>query len=277
MEYVPINFRRGIQIPLYKGMNTSTLSVDNYRGITLLSTYNKLFEVILWDRIKGWWEDTGVIAQTQGACRPGTSCLHTAMLLQETIASQLEVNPKVFVAYIDVAKAFDSVWVDGLFSQLYDLGIRGRTWRILYKTYSDFRCRVRIYDKVSEWYTMGCGIHQGGYLSLIKYVSFINSLLIHLNESNFGCEIHGLKVSPTGYADDVASASPSKRKVDAVLDAVFKHSRKWRYEFNAKKSAILVYGESKKDRNCIKDLRVYRLGNDIIKERKIMIMLVSRL
>ena len=48
LEYVPTNFRRGIQVPLYKGKNTSTLSVDNYRGITLLSTYNKLFEVIFY-------------------------------------------------------------------------------------------------------------------------------------------------------------------------------------------------------------------------------------
>ena len=192
------------------------------------------------------------------------------MLLQEMNSAQLEVSPRVFVAYIDVAKAFDSVWVDGLFSQLFDFGIKGRTWRILYKTYSDFRCRVRIYDKVSEWYIMGCGIHQVGYFSLIKYVSFINSFLVHLNESNLCCEISGLKVSPTGYANDVASASPSKCKVDAVLDAVFKHSRRWRYEFNSKKSAVLVYGECKKDRNNIKNLRDYHLGKDRIKEKECM-------
>ena len=49
-EYIPVNFRRGVQIPLYKGKNTFTLDVNNYRGITLLSTFNKLFEIIIWKR-----------------------------------------------------------------------------------------------------------------------------------------------------------------------------------------------------------------------------------
>ena len=46
-EFIPTNFRRGIQVPLYKGKNTSTLEVKNYRGITLLSVFNKLFEVVI--------------------------------------------------------------------------------------------------------------------------------------------------------------------------------------------------------------------------------------
>ena len=45
-EYVPKNFRIGIQVPLYKGKNACTLNVNNYRGITLLSTFSKLFEVL---------------------------------------------------------------------------------------------------------------------------------------------------------------------------------------------------------------------------------------
>ena len=54
-EYIPCNFRRGVQVPLYKGKNTCPLDPDNYRGITLLSTFNKLFEVLIWGRMKVWW------------------------------------------------------------------------------------------------------------------------------------------------------------------------------------------------------------------------------
>ena len=81
------------------------------------------------------------------------------------------------MAYYDVSKAFDSVWIDGLFCQLYDLGITGSLWRILYQMYVNFACCVRIGDMTSNWYKMECGIHQGGYLSLVKYVAFINSLI----------------------------------------------------------------------------------------------------
>ena len=120
-EYIPISFRRGIQIPLYKGKNTSPLDVNNYRGITLLTTFEKLFEALLWCRIKPWWEDNAIISKLQGACRTGVSCLHTALTLQETISHVLESNDRVYVLYLDVAKAFDSIWINGLFYRLRNL------------------------------------------------------------------------------------------------------------------------------------------------------------
>ena len=51
-EYVPCNFRVGTQIPLYKGKNTCSLDPNNYRGITLLTSLNKLFEILMWNRLK---------------------------------------------------------------------------------------------------------------------------------------------------------------------------------------------------------------------------------
>ena len=43
-EYIPLNLRKGIQVPLYKGKNLCHLTMDNYRGITLLSSFNKILK-----------------------------------------------------------------------------------------------------------------------------------------------------------------------------------------------------------------------------------------
>ena len=265
-EYIPINFRRGVQIPLYKGKNTSTMEVNNYRGITLLTIFNKLFEVIMWKRIEKWWGETGAISQLQGACRKGVSCVHSAFILQESIATLLETYNKVFVTYLDVSKVFDGVWIGGLFYRLWQIGIHGKTWRILHNSYKDFKCQARVQDQTSEWYPLTCGIHQGGYLSLVKYLAFINSLLITLEESNLCCSIYGISVSPLGYADDIATASTNKVKTDKVLKIVYDHSCLWRYSFNPKKSAILVYGERERENRINAYYRSYKLGNDAIKE-----------
>ena len=53
-EYIPKSFKRGVQVLLYKGKDICTLNADNYRGITLLPTYNKLFEILIWRRLKTW-------------------------------------------------------------------------------------------------------------------------------------------------------------------------------------------------------------------------------
>ena len=189
------------------------------------------------------------------------------MILQETISTLLESQKKVFVTYLDVSKAFDGVWIEGLFYRLRELGIRGRTWRLLYKTYIDFKCRARIQSKFSNWYTLTCGIHQAGFLSLFKYLVFINSLLVELEQSNLCCSIYGIPVSPLGYADDIAAATTSKAKTDRMLDTVYQHSTKWRYTFNPKKSAVLVYGESDAENRNYTRYRIFKLGNEQIKER----------
>ena len=74
----------------------------------------------------------------------------------------MEENNQCFVAFFDVAKAFNTVWIDGLFKQIFDIGITGKTWRLLYRCYIDFQCKVRIGSRLSEPYELRCGIHQGG-------------------------------------------------------------------------------------------------------------------
>ena len=265
-ECIPSNFRQGIQIPLYKGKNTNPLDPDNYRGITLLSSFNKLFEMLLWQRMEKWWYEENIVSELQGACRKGSSCVHTALALQETISAQRERGKKVFVAYFDVSKAFDSVWIDGLFFQLHNLGVKDSLWRLLYKSYRNFMCRVRIGDKVSAPYQMLCGIHQGGFLSLIKYISFINSLLVQLKQSGLCCTIARVQTTPQGYADDLATCTTNGNNMTRVLEMVGGHGRKWRYAFNARKSSVMVYGETMAEMKVGRENRMFKLGDDRVKE-----------
>ena len=79
---------------------------------------------------------SGILSDLQGACREGYSCIHAAFNLPETLAVSIEDSNKCFVAFFDIAKAFDTVWIDGLFKQILDIDIKGKTWRILYRGYT---------------------------------------------------------------------------------------------------------------------------------------------
>ena len=266
-EYIPLCFKLGVQIPLYKGKDTCVLDPNNYRGITLLPTFNKLFEILLWQRMKDWWHDECIMSELQGACREGASCIHTAFILRETIATSMESSRHCFVAFFDVAKAFDTVWIDGLFKQMFDLGISGKTWRLLYRGYLNFKCCVKIQGSFSEWYEPRCGIHQGGFMSLMKYAIFINSLLVDLKKSGLCCKIYRTPSTPLGYADDVATCCLSKQRLDKAMALVHAHGCTWRYDLNAKKSGVLVYGESIKEHECNSVDRIFKLGPNRVNER----------
>ena len=69
-----------------------------------------------------------------------------------------------------------------------------------------------------------------------------------------------------GYADDLATCSTSKFKLDRAIDIVAAHGRTWRYNFNAKKSRILVYGEDKRENTRNAALRTFKSGDDIVTE-----------
>ena len=187
-------------------------------------------------------------------------------MLQEAVAVNLATKKKVLVTYLDVSKAFDGVWIDGLFFQLREKGIKGKIWRLLYSSYQNFRCKVRISDTYSDWYTMECGIHQGGFLSLLKYVAFIDPLIRILERSQLGCRVADVPTNPIGYADDMASACPSKANIDKSLSIMDNYSRRWRYSYNAKKSAVLVFGEGRREHEKLKKHRIFSLGGAKVPE-----------
>ena len=62
-----------------------------------------------------------------------------------------------------------------------------------------------------------------------------------------GCMVHDISACPLGYADDMAAACLSKRKLEDTLNIAHQYSAQWEYNYNAKKSAVMVYGESRND------------------------------
>ena len=137
---------------------------------------------------------------------------------------------------------------------------------MLYKGYSDFYCCVRIGERTSQTYPMLCGIHQGGVLSLIKYIAFINSLILELKASNLCCAIERVQTAPLGYADDLATCTLSGDKLQKAMNIVERHGRTWRYTFNAKKSVVMVFGESSAEAARGSANRMFKLGHDRVKE-----------
>ena len=47
----------------------------------------------------------------------------------------------------------------------------------------------------------------------------------------------------------MATCSTSKPNLDKAPSIVSEHAKRWRYRYNNKKSAVMVYGESRNERN----------------------------
>ena len=97
-------------------------------------------------------------------------------------------------------------------------------------------------------------------MSLLKYTVFIKSLLEQLKNSPLCCNYFSNPSMPVGYADDLAAACLSKVKMDRAMEVVYAHGHNWRYDFNAKKSGILVFGNTQREHDNNSVNRVFTLG-----------------
>ena len=83
----------------------------------------------------------------------------------------------VYVAFLDIKKAFDSVWINGMLYKLFKLGVDKRLLRIISDSYNGFQCTVRVCGIFSAWFIPKQGIHQGYIFSMFLYCVYNNDLL----------------------------------------------------------------------------------------------------
>ena len=67
-------------------------------------------------------------------------------------------------------------------------------------------------------------------------------------------------------SETLAAVCLSKRRTDAVMDAVYNHGCTWRYDFNARKSGVLVFGENRRTHERNAPNRIFKLGPARVKE-----------
>ncbi len=256
-EYVPLYFKRGIIIPIPKGDKNKLLK-DNHRGITLICVFAKLYEKCIMNRIEDWNIDKNVIDCLQGALQKQCSSLHVSWLVREIIAKKNKDNKPVYIGLMDIKKAYDSVWQDGLFYKLYKIGINGKTWHILKQLYKGFKCQIRVATFLSADFEALLGIHQGAPCSLFNHAIFNNDLIMEIKQCMVKIKMSNEIVTCPSFADDMTIMSLSKEGLQILVDIAYHYSKKWRFEFNPTKCKVMIFGKDTNPRLNVK------LGNHII-------------
>ena len=127
LEAIPLLFKEGILIPIYKGKGKDPLVPTSYRGITLTSVIAKSFEILLLDRMLPILKDRNIPQLTQIAYQRGVSCADATFTCQETISKFIRDGDSVYSCFYDLASAFDTVEYPVLLYHLKNSGITGKT------------------------------------------------------------------------------------------------------------------------------------------------------
>ena len=241
IERIPQHYKRGLIVPIPKGTKDQTIK-DNNRGITLIPVLYKLLERLILNREKSWFSDRSVIDIVQGAGQAKCSSLHTSMMLQEVIAENRAKGATVYVAFLDIKKAFDTVWINGLLFKLHEAGLHNKTWQLIRDSYRNYECAAFIGGQPAPWFKPERGVHQGAPLSMPLYQIYVNDLLKQLRANPYAACVAGLKVGAPTFADDIAAATLYKLGLNQMLNIANVYSLKWQFEISIEKSLAMRWG-----------------------------------
>ena len=121
---VPQQWKEAIMMPLLKkGKNKS--KPLSYRPISLTSCVCKTMERIVNERLQWYLEKESILTAEQAGFRQYRSTEDQTTHLAQVIEDAFQAKKVVLASFIDLQKAFDKVWKDGLVVKLLRVGVRG--------------------------------------------------------------------------------------------------------------------------------------------------------
>ena len=246
-ELTPSTWRKGIIVSLFKAGDRTDCS--NYRPITLLTIPDKLYTSIIAKRLELFVP----LHEHQSAFRRlrGT---HDELF---TVAAMLQAREKLdlitYAFFLDLKKAYDTVWLIGLMYKLHLKGVTGKTWRIIKELYSKGQSAPRLDGLISDFFDVRQGVAQGCPLSTILFDIDIDDLLEAVQTL---CQDDGIlltelytKIVGLGFADDIAVFSGTREGLQRIINVLKHHLDLWKKISNIIKSNTATFQRKKKNRN----------------------------
>ena len=237
----PEEWTKSIIVPLHKKGDCD--NPDNYRGISLLSSFSKV--CVLNARLTEWAEENTVFTEAQAGFRKGYSTTDHIFTLHAIIEKQFSRNAKLYVAFVDFYKAFDTVSHTMMWLVLSRTGIQGKMLTMLRAMYASIKACVRCNgSELSDYFECLQGLKQGCLCSPILFTYFINELANDITRGG----IHGIQLMPNQiemflmlFADDLALLSSTVRGLQNQLNLLYESSRRLGLKVNTDKTKIMVF------------------------------------
>ena len=223
----PEIWKKANVLPVHK--KESRQVKNNYRPISLLLICGKIFKKLIFDCIYEHLTDNQLITPNQSGFRPGDSTINQLLYITHSIHTAFEEYPscETRAVFLDISKAFDKVWHEGLIFKLKSNGISGPLLVLIDSYLSNCKQHVVLNGKSSNWSSIPAGVPQGSVLGPLFFLVYINDL-VENDEKLFADDTSLFTVV---YVEGIA-ADQLNRDLKVISDWAYQ----WKMQFNPDKN-----------------------------------------
>ena len=241
LAYFPETWRESLIITIHKKGQVN--NPDNYRGISLLNVLSKAFTTILNTRISRWLEQDSTLCKEQGGFRRKFSTIDSIFILETLIEKYIgKPRGRLYCAFVDFTKAFDTINREALWLKLQNIGISSKMLNMLMSIYSKVEASVLTQRGQSQTFFCPMGVKQGCILSPTLFSAYVNDLpTFFANEGTHQIPLVDLELSSMLYADDLVLISESSIGLQRQLNLLKNYCDKWQLKVNQEKTKVMVF------------------------------------
>ena len=220
----PSEWKKANIVPIHKKGDKQTL--ENYRPVSLLPICGKILERLMFNEMFNFFIENKLISSNQSGFKPGDSCINQLLSITHEIYESFDVGLEVRSVFLDISKAFDKVWHDGIIYKLTQNGISGNLLNLLEDFLKERKQRVVLNGQVSTWKNINAGVPQGSILGPLLFLIYINDLT------------EGLTTNVKLFADDtslfsvVHDTQTSANDLNKDLKIINNWAFQWKMNFN---------------------------------------------
>jgi hypothetical protein len=255
---VPAEWLKAVIMPLFK--KGARNKCENWRGISLLSVTSKILAQIILTRLVNIIDEH--LDEAQAGFRKGRGCVDQIFSLRCVSEKAKEMNLTLWLCFIDLKAAYDTVNRYGLWRILGEYGVSKHLIELIGALYEDTSAQVKVDNELSEEFKIKTGLRQGCLLSPCLFNIYMDYVVkIALSElSNIGIKIkyrmpdgrvrdgslaQGEEmVSILMYADDIVIMCEDSTDLQQAMDKLEQTTQDWGLTISINKTKVMALNKN---------------------------------